>query len=76
MSHAVLEQQYREAEDAKKRNQQEVLDMERRILERDQDLYNRDRVKQLEEKAKRTTVFVNHNDALVEMKRFQQHKDV
>lgn len=76
MPHTVLEQQHREAEDAKKRNQQEVLDMERRILERDQDLYNRDRVKQLEEKAKRMTVFVNHNDALVEMKRFQQHKDV
>jgi hypothetical protein len=76
LPHTVLEQQHREAEDAKKRNQQEVLDMERRILERDQDLYNRDRVKQLEEKAKRTTVFVNHNDALVEMKRFQQHKDV
>lgn len=75
-SDLVLEHQQIEAALAKQRDKREVLDLERHIIDRDQELYNRERLKQLEEKNKKTSAFVSYNDALLQSKKAQQEKEV
>jgi hypothetical protein len=55
---------------------QAELDLERRILDEDQTQLQRERVKQLEDKRNKTSVFVNSNQDLIEMRRAQLEKQV
>lgn len=72
----MLEHQQREADLAKRTEKEELLDLERHILARDQQLFNQERAKQLEDKTRKTNIFVDSNNTLLEMKRARMEQEV
>lgn len=64
------------ADDSRKRNRLQELDLERQLIDKDHMMYNRERVQQLEARQHKTNSFINSNNELLELKRTQLQRDV
>lgn len=72
----ALESQLLQHEEARRKGKEEELDFEKKMLQRDQLLYERERMQQLNKKLNDKQIFLQSNDQLLTLKKRQEQEEV